>query len=112
MATTNTVPETYTIKSNGKAIIPKDPNAVLDYPFDWTDYLEDVTDTIASVTWILDPTLLKVDESFTATQAVVWVSGGIAPDPPTANELRVTCRITTAEGRTDDRSIFLKIVER
>lgn len=104
--------ETYTVKSNGKAVIPKDPNATLDYAFVWTDYLADITDTIASATFVVDPTLTITQQGFDSTTATVWISGGVAPVPPLPNELRVTCRITTTEGRTDDRSIFLKIVER
>ena len=104
--------ETYVIKSNGKAVIQKDPNAVLDYGFVWTPYLQNVTDTIVDAEFIVDPSLTIERTLFDATTATVWLAGGVAPEPPAANELRVTCRITTVEGRTDDRSIFLKIVER
>jgi hypothetical protein len=104
--------ETYDIKSNGKAVIQKDPDAELDYAFVWTKYLANVTDTIIAVEFIVDPTLEVTREQFDSTTATVWLSGGVAPLPPAPNELRVTCRITTLEGRIDDRSIFLKIVER
>lgn len=104
--------ETYVIKSNGKAVIPKDPNATLDYAFVWTDYLADITDTIAAVEFVVDPSLTITNEDFDSHTATVWLSGGTVPAAGVANELRVTCRITTTEGRIDDRSIFLKIVER
>lgn len=104
--------ETYVVKSNGKAVIQKDPNAVLDYGFNWAAYLADITDTIVDAEFVVDPSLTITQQGFDDTTATVWLSGGTAPAAPLPNELRVTCRITTAEGRVDDRSIFLKIVER
>lgn len=104
--------ETYVTKSNGHSVIPKDPNANLDYAFDWTKYLDAISDTIAAVEWTLDSPLLKTNSSFDSKTATVWISGGVIPAPPTPNEYRVTCRITTAGGRIDDRSIFLKIAQR
>ncbi|MBS0453955.1 MAG: hypothetical protein JSS14_21855 [Proteobacteria bacterium] len=109
MATATT--ETYTYKSNGRAVIEKDPNATLDYAFNWGAYLADVTDTLIDAEFIVDPSLTIESSSFDTTTATAWISGGVAPATG-PNELRVTCRITTTEGRIDDRSIFLKIIER
>lgn len=92
-----------------KPTIEKDPNATLDYPFDWTEYLAALGvsgDVITDVLFILDTPLVEDRSELNpeGTIAVVWVSGG------TLNAThRVTCRITTAAGRVDDRSIFLKI---
>jgi hypothetical protein len=85
----------------------KDPNAVLDYTFDWTPYLTPLNDTISAVTWVLATGLTQVSQSNTPTTATVFVSGGVVGET-----LKLTCRVTTAGGRTDDRSIDLKIVER
>lgn len=85
----------------------KDPNATLDYTFDWTAYLTPLADTIASVSWVLPVGLTNVSQSNTTMTATVFVSGGTLGE-----SLQLTCRITTAGGRTDDRSITLKIVER
>lgn len=89
------------------ATYKKDPHATLDYLFDWAAYLTPVTDTIASVTFILTGGLVEVSKANTATKATVFVSGGTAGTPAT-----ITCRITTAGGRIDDRTISLTIVER
>ena len=89
------------------ATYKKDPHAVLDYLFDWEAYLTPVTDTIASVTFILTGGLVEVSKANTATKATIFVSGGTAGTPAT-----ITCRITTAGGRIDDRTISLTIVER
>ena len=85
----------------------KDPQAVLDYTFDWSPWLTPIADTIASVTWTTSGTLTKTSQSNTSTTASAFVSGGTVDETET-----LTCRITTNGGRTDERSIQLKIVNR
>jgi hypothetical protein len=83
----------------------KDPNAVLDYSIDWTRWL--VGDQIATSEWIIPSGLTKMADSKTATSATVWLSGGAVGQPYT-----VTNRITTAAGRTEDRSFTIRVEER
>lgn len=90
-----------------KPTIEKDPDALLDYSFDFTEYLAPDNDSIVSVLFVLEAGLTEEHSSHTPTGAVVWISGGVA-----GSTMRVTCRITTSGGRVDDRSVFLKIVER
>lgn len=85
----------------------KDPNATLDYSFDWGPYLTPLGDTITLVEWVLSTGLTKVSQSNTATTATVFVSGGVLDEVET-----LTCRITTAGGRIDDRTIELNMVAR
>jgi hypothetical protein len=85
----------------------KDPNATLDYTFDWSPYLTAISDTILSVTWITSSGLTLGTVSKTTTTATAFVSGGIVDATET-----LTCRITTAGGRVDDRTISLTIVDR
>ena len=85
----------------------KDPNATLDYSFDWGPYLTPLGDTIVTVEWVLSPGLTKVSQSNTTTTATVFVSGGVLEETET-----LTCRITTAGGRIDDRTIELVMVSR
>lgn len=89
------------------AIYKKDPNAILDYSFDWSAYLTPLADTISSVTWVLTSGITKVSQSNSTTSATAFISGGVVGNTET-----LTCRIVTAGGRTDDRSIFLKIIDR
>ncbi len=89
------------------ATFKKDPDAVLDYVFDWAPYLTPIADTIASVTWVLSPGLTKISQSNTTMTATAFIGGGTAGE-----SLTLTCRIVTAGGRTDDRSVVLKIVDR
>jgi hypothetical protein len=102
--------DTY-IMSGSKPTIKKDPNATLDYPFDWSKWLANVSDTISTVTFLITDTsatpITKTAQSFTAVTATAWIAGGTA-----GTAASLTCRITTAGGRTEDRTIVLKIVER
>ncbi len=88
----------------------KDPDAVLDYRWDWTDYLGE--DTITDVEFLTytgtdDPDAVAVDSyDNDETSATAVLSGGVA-----GLKYRVTCRITTAGGITDDRSLYLTIKE-
>jgi hypothetical protein len=83
----------------------KDPNAVLDYSIDWTRWL--AGDQIATSEWIIPSGLTKMADSKTSTSATVWLSGGSVGQSYT-----VTNRITTAAGRTEDRSFTIRIEER
>lgn len=100
--------DTYVVDTvTGKATILKDPQAVLDYIFDWSAWLADITDTISSHAMTLE-TGITLDSSAVVSDTVVaWVSGGTA-----GVTYRVTCQITTTGGRTDERSIFIKVKER
>lgn len=101
------------IASSGKYSIVKDPDAVLDYVFDWTAWLDAVSDTIATkdvvvTSGALPASSIAVNASSISGKAVVaWVSGGQAGE--TAS---LRCRITTTGGRTDDRTVYLRIKER
>jgi hypothetical protein len=83
----------------------KDPDAVLDYAVDWTDFLG--VDTIASSTWTVGTGLTKVTNSNTTKVATVWLSGGTI-----ATEYSVTNRIVTAGGRTDDRTLTIAVEQK
>lgn len=87
--------------------ITKDPDATLDYGWDWAaeDWLG--TDTIVSSEWTVPDGITKEDESNTDTKTVVWLSGGTLTET-----YKVTNRITTSGGRTDDRSFSLFITQR
>ena len=84
----------------------KDPSAVLDYVFDWTGWLA-AAETITDHTITAD-TGITVDSSTESDGKVtVWLSGGTA-----GINYKVACLITTTAGRTDERTIWIKVVER
>ena len=84
----------------------KDPDAIKDYGWDWgTNFLG--SDTIAASSWFTDSAdLTIVTDANDTTTTTVWLSGGV-----TGAIYLVTNRITTAGGRTDDRSFRVKITE-
>ena len=85
----------------------KDPEAELDYLIDWALWLG--TDTIETSSWASsEPTVLVVEASTrTTTTATVWLSGGVDRERYT-----VTNTITTAAGRTDERTISVRIKQK
>lgn len=84
----------------------KDPDAVLDYGCDWSDWLDG--DTLSTSSWTIAPAgLTKVSDSLTATTTTVWLSGGTVSTVYT-----VTNRIVTAGGRTEDRSFEVVVGQR
>lgn len=84
----------------------KDPDAVLDWTFDWQHWLQ-LGETIATSTFIVSPGITVDSSSSTATNSTVWLSGG-SPGQP----YRVTNRVVTSQGRTDDRSITIRCKDR
>ena len=84
----------------------KDPNAQLDWQFNWSDWLE-VGETISSASFIVDDGLTTDSTGHDDTVATIWVSGGTA-----GNVYRVTNRVVTSADRTDDRSINIRVTER
>ena len=85
----------------------KDPDAVLDYAVDWTAWL--AGDQISSSEWVLEDgaPIEQVTDTFTPTKATVWLRGGNA-----GTTYIVTNRIVTVGGRTDDRTISIKVEDR
>lgn len=88
----------------------KDPDAVLDYAVDWSDWLDD-GETIDTIAVAVDEGDAEIEGSPapSETDGVVtaWVSGGTDD-----TQAVVRYRVTTSDGRTDDRSIKLTIKER
>ena len=99
------------------SIFQKDPNAVLDYKFDWkastngngdTDWLAS-GETISSKTVTAGSGITKDSDALsdTNTSVTVWLSGGTA-----GVDYEVACKIITSTGRTDERTIKIQVRER
>jgi len=84
----------------------KDPSAVLDYVFDWTEWLATV-ETITDYTITADTGITVGSSTEDAGKVTVWLSGGTA-----GINYKVACLITTTEGRTDERTIWIKVTDR
>lgn len=95
----------------------KDPDATLDYKFDWkaltngtgtSDWLA-TAETISSHTMDAD-TGITVDSSALSdanTSVTVWLSGGTA-----GVDYSVRCEIVTSASRTDERTMTIECRER
>ena len=83
----------------------KDPNAILDYSIDWSLWLDG--DTIDTSVWTVAAGITNAADSSTTTTATIWLSGGTA-----GTSYTVSNRITTADGRTEDRSMTISVVAR
>ena len=90
-----------------KLSVPKDPDAVLDYQIDWSDWLAD-GESIVTSEWIVTGATIDSEES-TATVSTAWISGGSV-----GTMISLTNRITTdnAPARVDDRTLIIKVTQR
>lgn len=88
--------------------LPKDPDDVCDYQFDWSDRLEE-GETIATSTFTVDEGAVVVDDttnppSINGSLTTFWLSGGVAGE-----SCVITNRVVTSEGRRYDSSGRLRI---
>lgn len=81
---------------------PKAPNESLDYGFDWSAWLG--TDTLATSTWTLPTGLTAGAPANTTTGTTQYISGGAL-----GQDYIVKNQITTAAGRTAERSAILQV---
>ena len=86
--------------------IPKDPDAVLDYVFNWSAWLEN-GETISSHTITVGSGITKDSDSESSGIVTIWLSGGTH-----GNDYLVECEVVTSMGRTDERSINIRCRER
>ena len=84
----------------------KDPSAVLDYVFDWTEWLA-TGETIESYVITVDAGLTLNSDSESNGAVVAWISGGEA-----GKWYKVACKITTNAGRIDERTLHIRVENR
>jgi hypothetical protein len=91
----------------------KDPDAILDFGFDWTDWLA-TAETISSSAWTLptDTTspavgLTRDSDSRSTVATTIWLSHGVDGE-----DYDITNHIVTSAGREDDRTITIKVRSR
>ena len=93
----------------------KDPAAIVDYTFDWNDgYLDSTSspaETIDTSTWAISPAdspgMTVSSDSKTNTTATAFFTGGVVGVVYLA-----TNKITTTGGRTDERTITIRVGDR
>ena len=88
----------------------KDPDAELDYSFDWSDYLA-TGETISSQTMTVESglTLGTGEKAPSESDGIVvfWLSGG-----PAGEDYDVACKIVTSASRTDERTMTIRVKNR
>ena len=87
-----------------------DPDAVLDFQFDWSDWLDDDTEeAISTAVIVIDPTgeLESTDPAVNSGVVTFWLSGGVA-----TKHYIVSCKITTTGSREDERSMIINCFDR
>ncbi len=88
----------------------KDPDDTLDFVINWNGGAKPFlgTDTISAAaggsTWIVTPGITNVLDTKTTTTTTIWLSGGTE-----GVRYAILNRITTAGGRTKDKTIYLVI---
>ena len=88
-----------------QAEMKKDPDATLDYGFDWAQWL--AGDVIISSQWYVPARFLTVSAAYDDTTTLIWLSGGRGLE-----EVVVTNRITTRDGRQEERSFKILVGDR
>ena len=88
----------------------KDPGARIDYTVDWAaGYL--AGDTIATSTWTVAPEepdgIAVAETAQAAGQAAATLTGGIA-----GHVYRVTNRVVLTSGRSEERTLTIRVDER
>jgi len=103
--------------SDGVQWIPKDPEAVLDFMFDWaglehenwpSNWLQP-GEVIVSFNLTVPVGIVEETSSISLDQlaVIVWLSGGTV-----CESYDVDCQITTNIPRTDSRKMRVKVVDR
>ena len=84
----------------------KDPDAVLDFAFDWSSWLA-TGETISSHTVTVETGITLDSDSEASGIVTAWLSSGTA-----GNVYDVACKIVTSASRTDERTIKIKVLQR
>ena len=92
-------------------LLMKDPAAVLDYAIDWGAQYLDPGDVLADSSWSVEPNepdgVSVVGSLFGDSVSRVQAAGGVP-----GRLYRLANRVVTQSGRTDERSIVLRVEKR
>ncbi len=87
-------------------VFTKDPQDVLDYVLDWSDWL-DTSETISTSTWTVPSGVTKDSDSKSSSETVIWLSGGTVYE-----NYRLVNHIVTSLNREKDQTIIIYIVDK
>lgn len=86
------------------AVKYKHPDEVLDYVFDWSEWLAEVGDTLAEAAWAVPDGLTLESSERSSVSATAWISGGTD-----GASYVVRNAVTTADGRTATRAVLMVV---
>jgi hypothetical protein len=116
----------FNVANPAKPTILKDPDAVLDYSFDWSAWICG-DDTITALDAVPTGTLVVGSTVIESVAAIAGDPDAVPPLEPVPGRHITTAivsggtigatesvrhRITTAQGRIDDRTMYFKVTER
>ena len=84
----------------------KDPDSVLDYKFDWSQWLS-TSESISTYTVTAPAGITNSTDSSDSDSVTVWLSGGSA-----GSDYPVACKIVTDSSRTVERTIKIHVRQR
>jgi len=88
------------------SVFYKDPDAVLDYAFDWSDWLTGA-EAISDYTIDADTGITVDSDAESSGIVTIWLSGGTA-----GTVYAIRCEIVTDDARTDERTMMVMVQER
>jgi len=91
-----------------QGVPPIDPDATVDYGFEWEDWL--AGDTISDLTVLLGAELSKESQQIDGTTTIAWLS--VVGGTGAGTRVLMTHRVVTAGGRTEDRSMYITVAEK
>ena len=84
--------------------ISKSPNAILNYGFNWDDWLGN--NTITASTWVIDGLTIDTN-SFTDTVTTALISGG-----KVGHSYHAVNTITVSTGEAESRTLHINVISR
>jgi len=84
----------------------KDPDATLDYGFDWSQWLQ-IGESLYSFVVSATTGITVASSASTTGSVIVWLSGGTS-----GSRYDIACKITTTDNRIDERTIRIDVRNR
>lgn len=84
----------------------KDPDAVLDWRWDWSQWLSD-GESITVSTMLVSAGIVLDSSGFSPTSTTAWLSGGTQ-----GTTYSVTNQVETSAGRKDNWTITIRVQQR
>jgi hypothetical protein len=109
MATTGTA---WDLSNPDKPVAKFDPDAIRDIPMDWSEWLTDIGSTYSSHLVTAPAPLEMVSSSESSGVITARIKVATAATYTLGTKCPVTYTVTAANGEKDERTVWLKLVQR